>query len=410
METHTAQRIEGDTLPAGRHEQARRERAENNLWDTLGTLYRWRRFIAGVTGTVAVLSVVISLLLPNWYRAEARLLLPESGGASGLASAILGNLSSAARSLIGGAGGDYTRYLAILSSRTTFENVIDRFDLIRVYELEGKQTPREDAIKTLGQNVEFVIDNEYEFLSIEVLDKDPERAAAMANFFVEELNRRNAELSSQTAGSFRRYVELRYDESRRMRDALLDSLAAFQRRYGVYDLQAQTEAFFDQLAQLRASALQLEIQYEAFREQLGPENPQVQRLGELVQAAQRKYREALAGREQVLPVSQEEAPQMIRQYANLEMERIIQERILELVAPLLEQARFEEQQRVEAVQVVDPAVPPERKAKPKRSIICIAATLSAFILAVVFVLVYTWWQRNHAYFARRLRDAAAPSS
>ncbi|GIV57340.1 MAG: polysaccharide chain length determinant protein [Rhodothermaceae bacterium] len=383
----------------------RADRAEDTLWETLGTLYRWRRFIAGVTGVVAVLSVVISLLLPNWYRAQTRLLLPESSS-GGLASALLGNLSSAARSLIGGTGGDYTRYLAILSSRTVFDNVIDRFDLIRVYELEDSETPRYAARKALAENVAFVIDDEYEFLSVEVLDTDPERAAAMANFFVEELNRLNAELSAQSAGLFRQYVEARYEEAARTRAALLDSLEAFQRRYGVFDLQAQTTAYFTQLADLRAEALQLEIQYEALREQLGPENPQVRRLATLVEAARRKYQDALAGREQVLPVPRGEAPRMARRYAELEMERIIQERILELVAPLLEQARFEEQRQVEAVQVVDPAVPPERKAKPKRSILCIAATLSAFILAVVFVLVYTWWQRRHPYFAQRLREAA----
>jgi hypothetical protein len=65
---------------------------------------------------------------------------------------------------------------------------------------------------------------------------------------------------------------------------------------------------------------------------------------------------------------------------------------------------------VEAVQVVDAAVPPDKKAKPRRSIICITMTISAFVLAILFVLVYDWWQRKHGYFARRLRaSAAAPS-
>jgi len=58
------------------------------------------------------------------------------------------------------------------------------------------------------------------------------------------------------------------------------------------------------------------------------------------------------------------------------------------------------------VQVVDEAVPPVIKYGPRRSIICIAAVLSAFILAVLFVLVYTWWRRNYAYYAHRLREAA----
>ncbi|WP_457651784.1 GumC family protein [Rhodocaloribacter sp.] len=384
---------------------AREMRADQNLWSVLGTLYRRRRFIAWVTGGAAVLSVVISLLLPNWYKGSTRLLLPE-GASGGLASALLGDLSSAAQSILGG-GGDYTRYMAILSSRTMLESVVDAFDLVHVYEFEDSDTPREDAVEALADNAEFLIDDEYEFLSVEVYDKDPQRAADMANFFVARLNEINGKLSSETAGNFRKYVQRRYLEAEQARAALLDSLQAFQEHYGVFDLEAQTTAYFEQIAQLRVNALQLEIQYEALRSSLGPENPQVRNLRALVEAAEGKYEQALNGRERVLPIAQDEVPAAVRRYAELTLERTIQERTLELVAPMLEQARFEEERDKEAVQVLDPAVPPVEKAKPKRSIICIAATLSAFLLAVIFVLTYEWWQRNHAVFARRLREAAA---
>ena len=358
---------------------------------------------------MAVLSVVISLLLPNWYRASSRLLLPE-GSSGGIASALLGDLGSAAQSLLGSGGGDYTRYMAILSSRSMYEAAVDSFDLVRVYETEDSDTPREDAIEALADNVEFVIDDEFEFLSVEVLDKDPQRAAAMSNFFVRALNRINGRLASQTAGNLRQYVERRYEEARQARAHLLDSLQAFQQRYGIFDLQAQTTAFFEQIANLRAGALQFEIQYEALRERLGPNNPQVQSAHDLVRAADRKYQEALAGRERVLPVPQDTIPAAARAYFDFTLERTIQERILELVAPMLEQARFEEQRKVEAVQVLDPAVPPVKKDRPKRSILVILATLSAIIVAVVYVLVYTWARRHHAGVLARLEAASRKAS
>ena len=59
-------------------------------------------------------------------------------------------------------------------------------------------TPRRDAIGALAENVDLVVDDEYEFLSVEVYDQDPVRAAAMSNFFVRELNRIDGRLSSQT--------------------------------------------------------------------------------------------------------------------------------------------------------------------------------------------------------------------
>ena len=377
-------------------------------WDLLGSLYRWRRFIIIVTSIMAVASVVISLLLPNWFKASSRLLLPTSSS-GGLASALLGDISSAAQSLLGGGGGDYVRYMAILNSRSVMDDVVREFDLIRVYELEDEEFPAEEARATLQDNVEFVVDQEYDFFSVEVLDKDPQRAADISNYFVGQLEEINNRLSQQTAGNFRAYVEQRYDMARQDRLAMLDSLASFQREFGVIDLEAQTEAFFTQLANMRADAVQLEIQLESLKAQFGENNRQVQNLQALVDAANRQYALALDGSEAVLPVSRNQAPEMVKQYLDLTLERTIQERILELVAPMLEQARFEEERNAQALQVVDLAVAPVEKFKPKRSIICIAATLSAFILAVLFALVMDWWQRRHAYFAERLRSASNPA-
>lgn len=397
-----------ETQPTGtqRTDAERRSQAQQHVWRTLGILWNRRVLIMGLTGAMAVLSVVISLMLPNYYRATSRLLMPESGG-GGFASAILGNLGSAAQSLLGTSGGDYVRYLAILESRSVLTSVVGEFNLVEVYEYTDSDTPVEDALEDLQDHIELYVDNEYDYLSIEVIDKDPERAAAMANFMLEELNRVNNQLSTRTAGNFRQYVEMRYQESEANRAALLDSLRAFQERYGVYDLQAQTEAFFDQIAQLRVSALEAEVEYEALRSQLGDNNTTVQGLEQVVRSMNNKYANALAGREDVLPVPQSRVPEAVRIYLDIEMQRTIEEKILEFVAPMLEQARFEEQQQMEALQIVDAAVPPVVKDSPKRSIIVIAATASAFILVVLYVLLSAWWRANSADYARRLREASA---
>lgn len=375
-------------------------------WNMLGVLFRWRRFIVIVTGVMAVLSVIISLMLPVYYKASSRLLMPESG-AGGLASALLGDLGSAAKSLLGGGGGDYIRYMAILDSRSVKTRVINEFNLIDVYELTDEEYPLEEALETLSDNVEFVVDDEFDFFSVEVWDKDPQRAADISNYYVGVLEETSNRLKKQTAGTFRAYVEQRYLESEQERAALLDSLQAFQERYGVFDLQAQTEAFFSQVAELRAGAVTYEIQYEALKQQFGENNMQVRTMGQYVDAADALYRETLSGKEAVLPVSLEQAPEMVRAYADIAMERLIQEKILEMVAPLLEQARFDEESQTEPLQIVDAATAPVKKGKPKRAVVVIAATLSAFILAILYALTMDWWRRSHRAFTDRLRVAAA---
>ena len=374
-------------------------------WNLLGTLYAWRRFIIGVTFVAGVASIIISLLLPVYFKASSRLLLPESSG-GGLASALLGDLGSAAKSLLGAGGGDYVRYMAILDSRAVKERVVERFDLVTVYDLEGKDFPLEEAIDVLEDNVEFVVDDKLDFFSIEVWDRDAERAAAMSNYYVELLDEISNRLNRQTAGEFRSYAEARYQQAEAERGILLDSLRAFQARYGVFDMEAQTEAFFSQVAEVRANAVQYELQYEALRSQYGSENQQVKQLAGLVDASNELFERMLSGSEVVLPVALDAAPDMIRTYADITMQRLIQEKILELVAPILEQARFEEERQQRPLQVVDAAVPPHKKDKPKRVVVVIAATLSVFILVCLYALLMTWWRQSHSEFTERLRRSA----
>ncbi len=378
---------------------AQQERA----WDALRRLYRARRLIIGVTAVAAIGAVIFSLLLPNWYRATARVLPPASGGLSPLASQLLGNLPGMLGSVLGGSStAGYERYLSILSSRTMYERLVDHFNLVAVYGLEGEEHPREAAIAELKENVSFDVDPDFEYLEISVLDRDPQRAADMANFMVEELNRINADLLTQSARRYRQYVERRYHEALARLDSVLDAQEAFHKRYGLFDLEAQAQGFLEYVATLRAEALQTEMQYEALRAQFGDDNPQVRVLADMKATAERRYREALEGQERLLPVPQQEIPSALRQYFDLERERLLQTRILEVLAPLYEQARFEEERRVEAVQVVDPAVPPVKKAWPRRSLIVLGITLAAFALSVLLVLAHGWWQEQRELLDRHV--------
>ena len=377
------------------------------FWYVLAILLKWRVLIIAGTMLVAIASVVISLSLPLWYQAQTRLLSPEGSGTNPLSAALSSNLSAAASALLGRSGGDFFRYISILSSRTMYEKVVDEFDLISVYETADAEDPKGAAIRIFAENVGFPIDNEYEFLSITVLDTDPQRAADIANYLVQELNLRNQELAAQDATNYRVFVENRFREATATLDSLKGASQQFQEEYGVFNLETQSQVFLEQLASMRAEAITLEIEYEALREQYGPDNSLVKIARSAYETANRKSRAALNGQEDLLPVAREELPSVFRAYVDLEQELLIQKGILELISPLYEQARFQEERKFQAVQVVDTAIPPTRKAKPKRSIIVIGATLSAFMVIVLFVFGLEWWRNNHAYIARRLREASA---
>ena len=385
----------------------RRARAKASFWSMLGTLWRRRMLIIGVTTAAAVLSIVISLTLANWFKAQTRLLLPARSSSGLLSGALLGSLPSSAGSLLGGITGDYQRYLSILDSRTVKESVAERFNLVEVYDVAESNAPLHAAVEVLDGNIDFVIDEEYNHLSVQVYDRDPQRAADMANFFVDELQRINAELASQSAGAFRRYVEQRYEDNEAELDSVMYALSALQEHYGVLDLETQGEMFYTGMTEMRLSIFEAEIAYERLQSMYGDENSAVQATREAVRAANRKYNAAMEGGERMLPVPQDSLPSVARQFVDLKQQQLVLAKIIEYTRPVLEEARLEEQRKIEAVQVVDVATPPVKKARPFRALIVMASTASGFILAVLYVLLLAWWRRNYADFAHRLKAASA---
>lgn len=368
-------------------DEARRARTEGAFWTAAAALHRWRFAIAGVTLLTAIAAVVVSLMLPKWYAATARVLPPESAAGGGGLSALIGNLSPIASSLLGGGGGgDYTRYLAILNSETMQNAVIDRFDLIRAYELEDKRYPREAAQRALRKNVVIAVDMEYEYLEITAYDRDPNRAAQIASFYVDELNRRNEELALQGAGRFREYVEERYREIENNMAEARSAMQAFQERHGVIELPTMAQGLIESVASARVEVARAETQYEALRALYGDENPEVQASAQALAAARRAQNNLLGGREAVMPVPLRRLPAVASEYAALYQELLIQQALLEQARPLLEQARFDEERDRVAVQVLDAPAVPERKARPKRAVIVLSATLSALLLCVLVAI------------------------
>lgn len=370
------------------------------LWWALGALYRRVVLIGVVTLLVAVLSVILTLQIPNRYQAETRVLLPEGGG-GGLA-ALFDDLPAAA-GLLGGGGGEFTRYMAILTSRQTMESVAERFDLVEAYDLEDVEHPDYTALLKLEERATFVVSPDYDYLAIQVVDESPERAAQMANFFVERLNERNTALTSSAAAENRQFLERRLLRARGDLDSARAELQAVQERSGVVEPEAQATALMGALATAQGAATVAEAEYAALLSQYGPENEAVRAARASLDAARTQVDRLAGGGEAVMPVPLQGLPRVQRQYARVMQEVVVQETILRTLTPLYEQAVLQEQRDSDAVQVLDRAVPPTRKAAPRRSILVVVATLTALLLAALFVLLHAWWSRHSATVARRLR-------
>ncbi|MCS7082114.1 MAG: Wzz/FepE/Etk N-terminal domain-containing protein [Bacteroidetes bacterium] len=355
----------------------------------LAVLYRRRWLLIGATLAAAALSALISLLLPNYYKATATVLPSQAGGLRSLSAALPRDLAALASSLGGfGLNTDFDRYYAILNSRRAKWELVRRFNLMDVYRTRHKRYPVTATLKKLERNMRFGMHQEGYF-EISIWDQDPRRAAEMANYCVELLNRINTEIATTEARAYREFIETRYRKAQADLDSLQRRLSVFQRRYGIYDLPSQLGAYFSTIADISAELYRLEVQRDALRAGLGADNPLLGQLEEQIRATRAKLSSLRQDTGPIrLMAPLRELPEVNRAYLELMRELTIQAKIQEVIVPLYEQAKVEEQRTTPTVIVLDRAEIPERKDHPRRTIIVLAATVSVFVLAVFFALAY----------------------
>ena len=341
-------------------------------------LLAWRRFILLNLVIVTTATAVISLFLPKWYKASATLLPPKQQdifGTMGASSSVLRNLPGALR-LGGGLGQKNSsyNYFAILKSRLAMEAVVKKFDLISVYDVPDSSI--ELAIKELEGNVSFDETND-DCITLEVLDKDPVRAAAIANYFIQTLNAISIELGTSEARSNRVFIEERLAIARQTLARFEDSLRSYQEKTNLIISPDQASGM-SSLASLYALKTKKEIELTILERQATPDNPALQGL--------KVELDALGKKLLTFPGTGLHSLRLYREVA-------IQQKIVEFLIPLFEQARIDEQKDIPVILVLDKGVPPEKKFKPKRLVIVASAGLVSLFSSVLVVLGSMYFNR-----------------
>lgn len=341
---------------------------ELDLRPVFRTLAARRREILAATLAAMLLTLGIAFLIPRWFRATVVIMPPEE-------SDLLSNIGLAQRALTKfpafGILDDYftpaDTYKAILQSRSVQETVADRFELSKTYKLKS----REKTLKEL-QNHSKVKLNPDGTIQMTVEDRDPRRAAAMANAFIEELDRFNTTKRNSRGRQTRRFLERRV--------AVVDSvlklgesrLRNFQERNRTVVPSGPEASEARSAADMMARKLMLEVRLGMLRGYLRPEHEQIRQAESELNS--------LSGRITQLPALQNDLVRLYR-------DNKIQEQLLLLLTSELEQARIEEALNTPTVSVLDPAIPPERHARPRKLILSLGAGLLAFLVASVWFVV-----------------------
>lgn len=368
---------------------------EINLLDYLIVLLKWKKFILGITLGAAIITAIISLTMPPIYRAETKILPPQQGSSS--AAQLLSQLGGAA-GLVGGAVGIKTTndlYIALLKSRLALDPIIDRLKLMEFY----KAKKREDARRALASALKAQDDKKSGIVTIGVEDKDPKWAAEIANAFVEELKNLNKGFAVTEAAQRRLFFE---EQLKDTKDALIrseESVKGFQERTGAIRINEQATAVIGGIAQLRAQIAAKEVQLKVMQTYATPQNPDIQRAEEELRGMREQLRrlETTSGNhnpDPLMPTGR--IPAVGTEYIRKLREFKYQEALYEILLKQYEAARLDEVRDAAIIQVIEKAIPPEERVKPKRRQMVMIATITGFFLSVFIAFFMEYKEKAYS--------------
>jgi len=388
------------------------EKKQVNIIDYLYVLVKWRKLIIINFLVVCIIAAGISLILPKWYRAETTILPPLKEGAQMGMSSIMRNLSVGGLGL-GAVSEETNLFLAILNSRTVMEAVARKFDLMKRYKTKNM----EEAVRTLRGHVSVKINEEGTitlgveagtpyFATEEEENEARELAKKMANFFVEELDRVNRDLKVEKARNTRIFIEKRYQQNLEDLHLAEDELKQFQQKYGAIALPEQTKAAITAAAELKAKIIAKEVEAGVLKRYVGSSHAELIKVQNELNELRKRYNEFKYGTEAGVGDNSGESkdlflpfdkiPDLGLQYARLVREVTLQEKLLEFLLPQYEQAKIQEARDTPTVQVLDKAVKPLKRSKPKRMIFVLLWGTISLILGVIFAFFIEYWQRIKA--------------
>jgi uncharacterized protein involved in exopolysaccharide biosynthesis len=378
------------------------EEGEINLLELIQVIVRRKSVIIRICTAAVVIAVCFSLILKNIYTASAKILPPQKDSGSGL-SALLsqaGGLAALAGGMGGlGGGGTTDLYLGILKSRSVADAVIKRLDL----QNEFKAKTIDDTRKKLEGFVKFKAGKDG-IISIDADSKDPRKAAQLANTFVDELGRRTVELNLSKAGTERIFLEKRLEVVKQdLRNAEND-MKAFQERYKTFKVDSQAVVAIEGIARLKAEIITKEAQLASLRNSMTDESTEVKTL----QAGIGRLKSQLgsmsgSGGSDVIPTVGN-IPALGVEYYRKMRELKTQEAIFEQLTKQYEVAKLNEAKDTSSLQVLDEAVAPLKKSKPKRALIVILAAVTAFFASIFIVFIQEYFSKLPPEDAAIIRD------
>lgn len=360
---------------------------EINLLEYVIVVLKHKEFIIKTTLAAMVIAAVVSLLTPPIYLAETKI-LPPQGGNSSMSSIMASQMGLPASVL--GVKNTNDLYLALLKTRAVADFVIDKHDLMRKY----KNKSREGTRQILAANLEVRDDKKSGLITIGFQHRKPEKAAEIANAYVEGLQGLNNSLAVTEAGQRRLFFEEQLKNAKENLIKSEENLKYFQQRTGTIKIDDEAKAVISTVAEMRANISAKEVQLRVMRSYATTENPDLQRLQDETLALKEELRKMESknrpGDDSVPTVGKMSS--LGTEYIRRMREYRYNEALYEILMKQLEAAKLDESKDAALVQIVERAEVPEDRLKPQRRKMVSNTGAVVFIISVILVFLASYYR------------------
>jgi capsule polysaccharide export protein KpsE/RkpR len=290
-------------------------------------------------------------------------------------------------------------FIGILKSRTTLDDLINRFDLQKVYRCKF----RLDARKRLENETAIQEDSNSGLITISVTDRDPNRARDIAGAYVEELDKLVNGLSTSSARRERIFLEQRLKSVKDDLAASSSALSQFSSHNSTFDVQKQGEAMVEAEERLQGELIVAQGELSGLKAKYADDNVRVRQASGRVDELQRQLRKmgglkedvngAGLNSDQSLP-SRRKLPLLGVTYYSLYRQVSMQETIYETLSKQYELAKVEEAKEIPTIKVLDEPELPERKSSPNRTVMVFLGALASAFAGMGWIIVCEVWKRT----------------
>lgn len=357
---------------------------EISMLDLLLALAKRKRYLIGVPLLSAVVAGAISFAIPNVYLASTTMMPPQQAQSG--ASALLSQLGGVAGAMAGSAGlkSPNDLYVGMLKSNSVADKLIAKFNLKQVYKTDSLEMARKSLVSKTT-----VASGKDGLITISVEDTDKKLVASLANAYVTELIDLTKVLAVTDAAKRRMFYEGEFEKAKNNLAGAEVALRKSLDTHGVISVDADSRVMVETVGRLRAQVSAKEIQLNSMSAFVTSNNPEYkkvqQELGSL--KAELSKLENGRGKDELGEQKSNEAPAAGLENIKLLRDLKYYQMLYELLAKQYEIARIDEAKDPAIIQVLDPAVEPERKNGPKRTILVIVVFILSLLVTMAWAIV-----------------------